>query len=412
MQNASWLFIMVASGLALFLLFLSYLRKVSHSEKIVEELELAKKRIESEKVRDEALLESIGDGVVATDREGVIIFINKVAQEMLSWGQDIVGKKLGEVSLLADVDGKHVSVENHPLHRCIETRRKAATKDYHFVRKDKIDLSVYISATPVILNNEVVGAIEVFRDITKEQEVDRAKSEFVSLASHQLRTPLSTVSWYAEMLLDGDAGKLNIEQRKYIEQIYESNHRMIDLVNSLLNVSRIELGTFEIRPEKINLAETADSILAELRQQINQRGVRIIKKYEQDLPAVKADHNLARVVLQNLLSNAVKYTSEKGFVEIEMFSRGKDVLVRVADNGCGIPKNQQEKIFTKLFRADNVKELVTDGNGLGLYIVKSIIEQSGGKIWFESEEGRGTTFYVSFPFEIIPKKGRTKIMPA
>jgi len=382
-----------------------YLRSAILAKKATEELELAKIKIEREKAKDEALLNSIGDGVVATDQYGVIIFINNVAKDLLSWNKNVIGEKLSEVSLLADSNGNHISVEKHPLHLSILTKKQIVTKEYHFVRQDKVDLAVYISATPVISKGELIGAIEVFRDITKEQEIDQAKSEFVSLASHQMRTPLSTVSWYAEMLLDGDAGVINEEQKKYLQEIYDSNKRMTDLVNCLLNVSRIEMGTFMVKPADIKIEEIADSLLQELNIQIDTRQLKIIKEYEEDLPIIKADPNLIRIILQNILSNAVKYTAPEGFIKVEIFSRPNDLMIKVTDNGYGIPKVQQEKIFNKLFRADNVKDKVTDGNGLGLYIAKSIVEQSGGKIWFESEENKGTTFFVILPLEVKKKEG-------
>lgn len=399
------MFDVVLEGLLIVVIAFFYWRSLSIEKKVTEELELAKIKIEREQAKDEALLNSIGDGVVATDQSGVIIFINNVAQELLSWTKDVIGEKLSEVSLLADSNGSHLTVDKHPLHLSLLTKKQVVTKDYHFVRKDKVDLAVYICATPVLLKGELVGAIEVFRDITKEKEIDQAKSEFVSLASHQMRTPLSTVSWYAEMLLDGDAGAINDEQKKYLQEIYDSNKRMTDLVNCLLNVSRIEMGTFMVNPTDIKIQEIADSLLQELAIQIETRQLKIIKEYEEDLPVIKADPNLIRIILQNILSNAVKYTAPEGFVKVEIFTRPHDIMIKVEDNGYGIPKEQQEKIFNKLFRADNVKDKVTDGNGLGLYIAKSIVEQSGGKIWFESVENKGTTFFVTLPLKIQKKQG-------
>ncbi|MFA6424135.1 MAG: ATP-binding protein [Candidatus Magasanikbacteria bacterium] len=391
-------------GLFLLLTATYFSHTIKAAKKVTEELELAKIKIETEKAKDEALLNSIGDGVVATDNTGAIIFINKVAEEMLSWTGAVIGEKLGEISLLTNANGEHISIEKHPLHLSLETKKQVVTKDYRFVREGKVDLAVYISATPVILKDEVVGAIEVFRDITKEKEIDQAKSEFVSLASHQLRTPLSTVNWYTEMLLAGDAGKMNAEQKKYLREIYDSNNRMIDLVNTLLNVSRIEMGTFKVKPEPIKISEVIESLLSELSVQTSQHKLKVEKKFGKDVPTINADPSLIRIIIQNLLSNAVKYTPDGGKISAEVMRRPHDVMIEIKDSGYGIPKNQQDKIFNKMFRAENVKDKITDGNGLGLYSTKAIVEQSGGKIWFESEENKGTSFFVTIPLTDPKKK--------
>lgn len=231
--------------------------------------------------------------------------------------------------------------------------------------------------------------------LAKSQELDRAKTEFVGLASHQLRTPLTAVSWFTEMLLKKDFGSLNEKQEDYLSEIYAGNQRMIDLVDDLLNTSRIDMGTINAKPEIINLAEAMENVLSEFSPQISQKKISIEKKFSRNLPSVLIDPEHLGIVLQNVLSNAVKYASPKGKIAIEMRRQNSHILVKIADNGWGIPVNQQKKIFTKLFRADNVRKRETEGTGLGLYIARAIIKKSGGKIWFESKENKGTTFYIT-----------------
>ncbi len=258
----------------------------------------------------------------------------------------------------------------------------------------------------------------VFRPM---ESIDKAKTEFVSLASHQLRTPLSSVNWYTEMLLAGDAGKINDEQKKYLDEIYIGNQRMVALVNALLNVSRLELGTFSVEPVEMDVVETAHSVINELKPQIIERKLEV-KETHKDITKIIADPKLMRIVLQNLLSNAVKYTPEKGIVTIDIKNIIKGdqisgqkvdlngIVITVCDSGYGIPDGDKDKMFGKLFRAENVREMDTEGTGLGLYIVKSIIDHAGGKIWFESELNKGTTFYVFLPLEGMKKKeGSAKI---
>jgi len=230
--------------------------------------------------------------------------------------------------------------------------------------------------------------------LAKTKELDRAKTEFVGLASHQLRTPLTVVSWYTEMLLKKDFGDFNAKQMDYLGEIYAGNQRMIDLVDDLLNTSRIDMGTISAKPEIINLAEAMENVLSEFSSQISQKNIGIEKKFSRNLPRVLIDPEHLGIIFQNILSNAVKYTPAKGKIAIEMRRQSSHILVKIADNGWGIPAAQQKKIFTKLFRADNVRKKDMEGTGLGLYIARAIVKKSGGKIWFESKENKGTTFYI------------------
>jgi signal transduction histidine kinase len=236
--------------------------------------------------------------------------------------------------------------------------------------------------------------------LAKSQELDRAKTEFVGLASHQLRTPLTAVSWYTEMLLKKDFGDLNAKQTDYLGEIYAGNQRMIDLVDDLLNTSRIDMGTLKVKLEIVNLTEVMESVLSEFSPQTSQKNISIEKKFSRNLPLVKIDPEHLGIVFQNILSNAVKYTPPKGKIVVEMRRQNSHILVKIADNGWGIPAAQQKKIFTKLFRADNVRKKDTEGTGLGLYIARAIVKKSGGKIWFESKEGKGTTFYITLKAQL------------
>jgi two-component system sensor histidine kinase VicK len=273
------------------------------------------------------------------------------------------------------------------------------------VKKDGEKIAVGDSAAPIKnQSGRVIGCVIVFRDTTREREIDTAKNEFVSLASHQLRTPLTAINWYLEMLSSGDAGKINNEQKKYIKEIYNGSKRMVALVNALLNTSRIDLGTFAIEPELVDFKDIAESILLELAPDVTRKKMKIEKYYDKNLPKIKADPKLIRIIFQNLLSNAVKYTQEGGKIELKIDKDKKNINIEVSDNGYGIPAKQQEKIFSKLFRADNAREKETDGTGLGLYIIKSILEKTDGKIWFKSKENKGTSFYVTIPLIGMKRK--------
>lgn len=248
----------------------------------------------------------------------------------------------------------------------------------------------------------------IAHDVSQEEAVNKAKTEFVSLASHQLRTPLAAMGWYAEMMLAGDMGKMNKKQTECVQEIYENQQNMLELINALLNMSRLDLGTFSIDPVTTDVSEIARDVVHELTPGITKKSLRIVENYTK-IPKYSVDQKLLRVVFQNLLSNAVKYTPENGTVTLTLKKVGKqahdgmsehDLLISVSDTGYGIPKAQQEHIFGKMFRADNVKAKAVEGTGLGLYMVKAILEASGCSIWFESTEDVGTTFYV-----VIPREG-------
>jgi PAS domain S-box-containing protein len=363
-----------------------------------EDLERANEVVKREKVKYEALLTSIGDGMIATNRHGEILVMNPQAGIML--GRDTessVGKFFTDVvALEQDEKEEMIPLDERPVLRTLLNGSRITVVSYYF-RANGGKFPVSVTSAPIMLDGHIIGAIVVFRDITKEKEIDKSKTEFVSLASHQLRTPLSAIRWYSEMLDSEKLGTLNANQKDYLSEIYKSNRRMIDLVNALLNVSRIDMGTFAIEPEPTDIKEIAESVLKELFVKIQESELHVTPFYEEALPKVNVDPKLMRIIIQNLLSNAMKYTPKGGSVALSITKDAQNMLIKVADTGVGIPANVQDKIFTKLFRADNARVVESEGTGLGLYIVKSIIERGGGRTWFVSEENKGTTFFVEIP---------------
>ncbi|MFA5888971.1 MAG: PAS domain-containing sensor histidine kinase [Candidatus Paceibacterota bacterium] len=365
------------------------------------ELATSKFLIEREKIKKEAILTSVGDGFVVVDNEGKIIEMSNAAGELLGvFPPECKGKPYNKIWLMRDKEGNNVPEKDRPIQIVLRTGKKIISDistDFYYVRKDGVAFPVEITVSPVILEEKIIGVVDVFRDITKDKEIDKAKTEFVSLVSHQLRTPLTAINWYAEMILNGDAGEVLSKQKEYLQEIYTGNQRMIKLVNTLLDVSRLELGTFVIQPEPVQFKDVAESVFTELTPQITSRKLTINKQYEPSLPIISADPQQTRMIFQNLLGNAVKYVEDGGEIRLSIFAKGRDILIEVWNSGGGIPFSAQPKIFTKLFRDELAKQKNSEGNGLGLYIVKSVVEKSGGKIWFKSGKKEGTTFYVSFP---------------
>ena len=376
---------------------------------LLQDLETEQKNIAGAKAKDEAILSSIGDGFIVTDNAGKIVFINKAFEHMLYWKEgEVLGKYLSDVIPSVDGGGNPIPLIERPVSIALTKHTIASSSNAFYKRKDGTMFPVSVVVSPIIIRGELTGAVELFRDITKEKEIDKAKTEFVSLASHQLRTPLTSINWYTEMLLAGDAGVISPEQKKYLEEIYTGNQRMVDLVNSLLNASRLELGTFTVDSVPTDIKQIAEKVVQELEPDVFKRKLELTEEYDKELPLINADPKLLRMVIQNLLSNAVKYTPEKGTINFSITKNENEFLITVKDTGYGIRKEQQNKIFTKMFRADNVREKDAEGTGLGLYIVKAVVEHSGGKIWFESEEDVGTTFHVTLPLSGMRKREGTK----
>lgn len=240
--------------------------------------------------------------------------------------------------------------------------------------------------------------LELSRANEKLQKFDEVKSNFISIVAHQLRTPLSGIKWTLSMLLNGDMGELNNDQKTFLMKSYESNTRMITLVNDMLVADRIQSGKVNYGFEHIDVIDLMDSVLFEVSPQAAKKNVSIEYKNKfENLPQAYVDPETMRAVLQNLLENAIKYTIEGGKVEIDVKKENNLLLVSIADNGIGIPEDQQKNVFAKFFRARNAVKQETDGSGLGLYITKTIVEKNGGTIWFESLEDKGSTFYFTVP---------------
>ena len=229
----------------------------------------------------------------------------------------------------------------------------------------------------------------------KLKQVDQMKTEFVSIASHQLRTPLTAIRWFLEMFVSEK--NLSEDQRDILQNALHSSNRMISLVNDLLNVSRLESGKLKLTPKKFNLSQTVKTIHNEVTPLATEKNHDLEILIAENLPEVFADESLISQVVQNLISNAIKYTPEKGKIIVELKTDKEFVHFEVADNGFGIPKEDQKKLFGKFFRSKNVTDTQIDGSGLGLYIARSIIEKSGGEMDFHSVEKKGSKFWFRIP---------------
>ncbi|HSE60874.1 MAG TPA: ATP-binding protein [Candidatus Saccharimonadales bacterium] len=383
--------------------------KVGELETSLAKLQAANDIIASEKARVEAILESMGEGLVTVDESWHTTYINEPAINLLGQHSRVVGQDATQVLRLEDADGNPVPESKHPVARAIGSRRRISVdltkRPAYYVRATGTQRRrLGFTITPIIRERKIAGAAIVLRDMTDEANMDRAKSEIISIASHQLRTPLTAIRWYATSLLK-DEEDLSPNQRiEYLQRIHDANQHMIQLVDDLLNVSRIDLGTLTLEPRPTSLHATLDAVLKELAVEIAGKKLQIMENSNSHLYPVVVDPNSLHIILQNLISNAVKYSNEGGQVHITLQQQTHNALIAVKDHGVGIPAEQQVKIFSKLFRASNAQRVAVDGSGLGLYVTKAMVERTGGRIWFDSVEGQGSTFYITLPSKIDEKE--------
>jgi signal transduction histidine kinase len=346
-----------------------------------------------------ALLKSIGEPIVAVDKRARVLHVNDAACALV--GKKIpCGKPIHKVVRLVDEHGQDLPVKDRPLLRVLRTGKRAESSTISIPKPNGKLVPVVITATPVVFGKKLIGAVVVFRDNSEEKRLDRAKSGFVSLAAHQMRTPLSIIRWYTESLLSEKMGPLTEKQKQTCEEIHRSNLRLIELIQWLLDVSRIETGVYKTPSVSIDTADAANDAVESVEPAAKKKETHIRVHLPSRAMHVWIDKEVFQIIVQNLLLNAIQYSPIGSTISLTMKSHGKDIAIAVRDRGIGVPQKQQSKLFDRFFRADNARHADPNGMGLGLYVVKSLVEANGGKIWFESKLHKGSTFYVS-----LPKKG-------
>jgi len=354
---------------------------------MIEDIEEARKKAEEEKNKTSTIITNFSDGLLVFDLDKKLSLINPQAEKILDVKRkNIVGRLITELTAYPTAK---------PIIDLLGEEIKTVFRKEAEIKKD---LVLEITTVPMIQEGEGSGNLVILHDITREKLVEKMKTEFVSLSAHQLRTPLSAIKWTLRMLLDGDLGEITAEQKGFIEKTYISNERMISLINDLLDITRIEEGRYLYKPTLAGLEDITQFVLNSYKEEFEKKKIKcIFQKPTERLPAVKVDVEKIRLVIQNLIDNAIKYTPADGEVTISLECGKKEIEFSIKDTGVGIPEDQKERLFTKFFRGANAIRMETEGSGLGLFISKNIIEAHGGKIWFESEEGKGTTFHFTLP---------------
>ena len=233
----------------------------------------------------------------------------------------------------------------------------------------------------------------------KLRQLDETKDDFISMASHQLRTPLTSVKGYVSMVVEGDAGELNGMQKKLLNQAFISAQRMVYLISDLLNVSRLRTGKFIIEPVQSNLANIVQEEVRQLIPTAKGRGLELVYHRPEHFPILMFDETKMRQVIMNFIDNAIYYTPSGGTITVSIADKPETIEFTVADTGIGVPKSDQHHLFSKFYRADNAKRARPDGTGLGLFMAKKVIVAQGGATIFKSQEGKGSTFGFTFAKE-------------
>lgn len=372
------------------------IRDVSERKKIEEELIDKQKKLEG-LVNDLKIVQLSMDNafthIVITDENGYILYANKSSEELTGYTkEELIGNR-------PSVWGGQMSSSFYEnFWKIIKYEKRNFTGEIINRKKNGELYEAEIRVSPVLDDEgEAKFFVAIERDLTEQKEIDNAKSEFISLAAHQLRTPLATISIASDMLLRGIVGNTTKEGRKYLKNISNEIKDMTEMVRIFLDVSRVEMNKFPTEKENISLYDIVEKIVQEVMPQVKYKKINFKKSYKKSLPVLNLDKKIIGIILENLLSNAIKYSVKNGKITLSVEEKNNDFIMKVSDNGIGIPMKDQKKIFTKMFRAENASHIKSESSGLGLYLAKNLAEQNGYSLYFKSKENKGSTFIFSMP---------------
>lgn len=355
--------------------------------------------------KSEIVINAIADGVIAINADGVIQLINPAAQEIMGWGkQDAIGLDYRSIFRLLDNKDKQVVDDIDPIQNVLKTNTSVTRNDLNLMTTSGKKMIISLLVSPV--GQQGSGAIIVFRDITSDVAENRQKAEFVSTASHEMRTPVAAIEGYLGLALNPQTATIDDKARTYLTKAHESAQHLGQLFQDLLDVSKAEDGRLNSTPTAIDATSFVRDVVTALLQTAISKQITLVynpDKSEQGsqkvLPAlyVKADPSHYREVLSNLVENAIKYTKPEGTVTVDISGDNSHVTVSIIDTGIGIPAEDITHLFQKFYRVDNTDTREIGGTGLGLYLCRRLVETMEGRIWVESVYGKGSMFFVELP---------------
>ena len=357
-----------------------------------------------EKRRTESVIENLETGIIEYNPDFLITLVNPKAEQILGIKkEDVLGSVIHPSIIHKNPALTALAQVLYPIlaENVRKIRLQKGTPDIIEMKITKpAEIELQISTIPIHDERHgVVRYLKVLRDVSREQAIAKSKSEFISVAAHQLRTPLSAIKWVMKILLDEDAGPVTPEQKDLLTKGYESNERMIELVTDMLDVARIEEGKFGFVFHHANLEELIQKAMDAFAIKAKEKNITFIFEKSETTYSLKIDAARIELVLQNFIDNALKYTPSGGTITISIAATGRYVSISIKDTGIGVPKEQAVRLFTKFFRGANAVKRQTEGSGLGLFLVKNIVARHGGNVSVETEEGKGSTFSFTLPLD-------------
>ena len=347
---------------------------------------------EVEASKSQSILEGVADGVMVADAQGQVILFNAAAERILGLSrEEALGRSTNEMlGLYGDQAYDWLGAIN-------QWADLKGLEEYLASRLEIGERIVSVHLAPVLMGQEFLGTVSVFRDVTVEVEAERAKSEFVSTVSHELRTPMTSIKGYADLLLMGAVGSLTGEQERFLTIIKSNTDRLTLLVNDLLDISRIESGRLVLTPKVVHVDDLVTQVITAMAARAAERKLELRSDLPPVLPEIFVDPDRVIQILTNLVGNACRYTPPGGEIVVLASAHDNEIQVSVRDTGIGISEEDQQRLFSRFFRSDDPTVQEAPGTGLGLSITKSLVEMHGGRIWVESELGHGSTFTFSLP---------------
>ncbi len=363
---------------------------------LMKELKEATTALENARTEKDAILNATGEAMVLISNQHDILWFNRSFEDMF------LVQYTSDSSITTEALHSHLQKAfenaNEVLSKYFTSTESTFTEQatYTQVWPQKRNLEIY--ASPVkSKSEEYIGSLVVLRDVTREREVERLKTEFISHITHEFRTPLTSIRGYTEMMLDGDTGELSDDQRQFLNTVSRNANYLSDLVNDLLEVSKIESGAVRIKLVEVDLRSSIEDVIERLSPQASEKRIRLQTRIPKSPLEIKADPNRLSQILLNLMSNAIKYTKEGGRVTVTVRKRKSAIAVSVEDTGIGMSSEDLEHLFEKFYRSSNPYVESVRGTGLGLWITKSMVEMHGGSITVESKVGKGSRFTFTIP---------------
>lgn len=371
--------------------------------------------LQNEKQKADIIINSIDDGVVLIDAGNVIHVFNPGAVTMTGWAQnEVIGLDYRSILKLMDEKGVILKDIDHPMHKVLLSGKPFRDNTAIISQKDGKALSVDISVSPLIgPDSQVTGAVAILRNVQEQRREDKQRADFISTASHEMRTPVAAIEGYLALALNEKVANIDAKARSYLEKAHSSTQHLGKLFQDLLTSARAEDGRLSSHPVVVEMNDFVEKLVDDLRFSAEKKGlliellmgsqqrkdassVDVSEKVIKPLLYVHVDPDRIREVVTNLFDNAVKYT-ETGRVSIGITGDAQVVQFHISDTGPGIPKEDQSHLFQKFYRVDNSATRTIGGTGLGLYICRKIVDLYNGRIWVESEPGKGSTFYINLP---------------